>query len=138
MKKQLKVQYIVGKSSKSLEYSILNNLDFLEKQFRLSIPLITGAHISYRRNKKKYCQKIYVGKEIFVKNVNFADDFYEKYNITLDDIADVAVLGYDRVCVLNFKKYDSIVVGVEEDAVVVPDYFALKNKIHQLKSTLIF
>jgi len=70
--------------------------------------------------------------------VNFADDFYEKYNITLDDIADVAVLGYDRVCVLNFKKYDSIVVGVEEDAVVVPDYFALKNKIHQLKSTLIF
>jgi len=133
MKNQLKIQYMIGKSSLSEKYSMNDNFEVLKKQFELSIPLITGARITYKKNKKNHSQKIYVGKEIPVKEHMNEEELFEKYNITLNDIADVAVLGYDRVCLLNFKKYDTVVVGVEENAIVVPDYFALKNTIHQIQ-----
>jgi len=63
----------------------------------------------------------------------YIEELFEKYNITLNDIADVAVLGYDRVCLLNFKKYDQVMVGVDKNSIIVPDYYALKKLIFQLQ-----
>lgn len=137
MKNQLKIQYMIGKSSLSEKYPINEHPSILKKQFEISIPLITGAKITYRKHKQNHLEKIYVGKEIPLKEIVREEDLLEKYDITLDDLADLAVLGYDRVCLLNFKKYDTVIVGVEKNAIVVPDYYALKNKIYQIQTNLL-
>lgn len=117
------IQYMIGTTSVSKKYSYLENINLLKKQLELSIPLITGVRIKKEENQTK----IYVGKEIHLANNERY--LYEKYGISLENIAEIKVLGYDRACILNFKKYDTVLVGVEKDAIVVPDYFALKNTI---------
>ena len=42
---------------------------------------------------------------------------------------EIALQGFKRACLLNYKKYDQIIVGVGEKDIVVPDYFALKKII---------
>ena len=101
------------------------NLAFLDKQLHLSIPLITGADICSKKKKIK----IYVGKEINLKEYSKETYLREKFDISLETLADIAVQGYDRACLLNYKKYDQVIIGVEEDALIVPDYFALKTNI---------
>jgi len=34
---------------------------------------------------------------------------------------------------LNFKKYDQVMVGVDKNSIIVPDYYALKKLIFQLQ-----
>ena len=137
MKNSIKVQYVVGKSSLSLEYPIVNFLDFLNKQLHLSIPLITGVKISYKKNKKEYIYRVYVGKEIPLKECSKDRLFLQKYDISLHDLASVAVLGYDRACLLNFKKYDQVIVGIHSEDMVVPDYYALKKVLTHIQDTLV-
>jgi len=131
--KNVKVQYMVGKSCVSEEFNLSNNLNFLNKQFHLSIPLITGVRIKYTKNKKKYLHKIYVGKEIKLKEFIHQEYLLDKYDLDISDIADLGVLGYDRACLLNFKKYDQVMVGVDKNSIIVPDYYALKKLIFQLQ-----
>jgi len=122
----MKIQYMIGTTSCTEEDK---NLDFLDKQLQLSIPLVTGVNIKYKENKKEKLAKIYVGKEINLKEYQKEKFLLEKYDISLNDLAEVAVLGYSRACLLNYKKYETVLVGVENDALVVPDYFALKKMI---------
>lgn len=132
--KHVKFQYMVGKNCISEEFGLANNLSFLDKQFQLSIPLITGVRIKYTKNKKHYLHKIYVGKEINLKEYIHQDYLLDKYNLEASDIADLGVLGYERACLLNFKKYDQIMVGVDQDSIIVPDYYALKKLIFQIQT----
>ena len=131
--KNIKMHYFIGKHSKTEEYPYLN-LAILEKQFNLSIPLITGANIIWKTKKKEENHKIYVGKEILLQELGKEKFKLEKFQISLEELADLAVLGYKRACILNYKKYDQILVGVEDDATIVPDYFALKKILLQIKS----
>ena len=120
-----KITYRIGVSSWTEKNSMQENLAFLDKQLLLSIPLITGADICSKKKKIK----IYVGKEINLKEYSKETYLREKFVIPLETLADIAVQGYDRACLLNYKKYDQVIIGVEEDALIVPDYFALKTNI---------
>ena len=129
----LKIQYIIGKSCVSKDYNFANNMNVLNKQFLLSIPLITGVRIKYKKNKKKYLQKIYVGKELYLKDIIREEYLLNKYNLEVSDVADIAVMGYKRACLLNFKKYDQVMVGVDDNSIIVPDYYALKKLLFQIQ-----
>ena len=120
-----KITYRIGVSSWTEKNSMQENLAFLDKQLHLSIHLITGADICSKKKKIK----IYVGKEINLKEYSKETYLREKFDISLETLADIAVQGYDRACLLNYKKYDQVIIGVEEDALIVPDYFALKTNI---------
>ena len=65
------ISYIIGKKSYTPKRNVLDkeNLKIIEKQFSLSIPLITGAKI---KDKKKETN-IFIGKEIDLKEF-----FYKK------------------------------------------------------------
>ena len=58
----------------------------------------------------------------------------KKYDISMEDLADLYALGFKRACILNFKKYDTVIVGMNDDDIVVPDYFALKKALFCLKT----
>ena len=59
-------------------------------------------------------------------------ELLEKFDISMAELADVATLGYERACLLNFKKYDQVLIGVLEDDLIVPDYYALKNVLSDI------
>ena len=65
------ISYIIGKKSYTPKRNVLDkeNLKIIEKQFSLSIPLITGAKI----NDKKKETNIFIGKEI-----DLQEFFYKK------------------------------------------------------------
>ncbi len=135
MNESIKVQYLIGRTTKSLEYPLFKFLDFLNKQLQLSIPLITGVNITYRKNKKEFLKRVYVGKEIDLKEYYKDKYIFEKYDISMSDLAEIAVLGYKRACLLNFKKYDQVIVGIDSDAIVVPDYYSLKKVLNQIENS---
>ena len=58
--------------------------------------------------------------------------YIKRYDISYDDLIDLLLQGYKRVCLLNYKKYDQILVGIEETDEVVPDYFALRTSLEKL------
>ena len=132
MNNNFNIQYRIGASCYTEEFTDKEQIMyFLQKQFQLSLPLITGANIIYKK-KKENSKQIYVGKEINVKEFHKERYNLEKYDISLDELADIAVLGYERACLLNYKKYDTILIGVEKNDIVVPDYFALKEELLKL------
>ncbi len=124
------IQYAIGTSSWTREFPKEEFLEPLNKQFHISIPLITGVNIK-RKGEDGFSQKIYVGKEINLKEYSKEQYLRNKFNIPIADLADIAVKGFERACLLNYKKYDQILIGIEEDALVVPDYFALKTSLEQ-------
>ncbi len=129
----MKIQYFIGKNSHT-KMLPLENFDFLEKQFALSIPLITKVTIFLKEKKKEKQQSIYVGKEILLTEIKKENSLLEKYGISMEDLADVYALGFKRACLLNFKKYDPILVGMNQEDLVVPDYFALKKALFGWKT----
>ncbi len=131
--KNYQIHYLVGKNCQTEEVT-KSPFTFLEKQFSLSIPLITGVCIKKRQKKKEEVHNIYVGRELSISDFQKNPVLYEKYNITLEDLADFAVQGYDKVCVLNYKKYDTALVGLSSKDYVVPDYFALKKALFLVMS----
>lgn len=122
-----KISYLVGTSSftKQMNINEKENVDFINKQLSLSIPLITGVKIE----EKKETKQIFVGKEISLDHINEKNYWVQKYDIPLEKLTDLLLLGFKRACVLNFKKYDSVIVGVHDEDIVVPDYYALKKMI---------
>ena len=122
-----KISYLVGTSSftKQMNINEKENVDFINKQLSLSIPLITGVKIE----EKKETKQIFVGKEISLDHINENNYWVQKYDIPLEKLTDLLLLGFKRACVLNFKKYDSVIVGVHDEDIVVPDYYALKKMI---------
>ena len=63
-----KISYLVGTSSftKQMNINEEENVDFINKQLSLSIPLITGVKIE----DKKQVKQIFVGKEISLDHIN--------------------------------------------------------------------
>ena len=133
--KNFSLQFLIGKNSLTKE-SQVSPFELLEKQLSLSIPLITGMNITFQKKKKKWNQRVYVGRELKIQELQKDPSLLEKYNITIEELADIAVEGYQKVCVLNYKKYDSVLVGVSEEDLIVPDYFALKKYIYVLKENI--
>ena len=124
----MKVQYMLGTLSYTNETEICNT-EVLEKQLKLPIPLITAVQILTKKHKK--LKKIYVGKEIQLDSyqTNYS---IEHYDISFEDCVDLLLQGYKRACLLNYKKYDQILVGVKEEDEVVPDYFGLRTSLEKL------
>ncbi len=121
------ISYVIGKSSytKKIDIEDQENIEIINKQFSLSIPLITGVKIE----NKKETKTIFVGKEIDLQNIITKNYLLEKYELSLEALMEIALQGFKRACLLNYKKYDQIVVGVREKDIIVPDYFALKKLI---------
>lgn len=125
----MKVQYMLGTSSYTKEMEIANTM-VLDKQLKLPIPLITAVQVLTKKHHK--LKKIYVGKEIHLESFHQARYYIKRYDISYDDLIDLLLQGYKRVCLLNYKKYDQILVGIEETDEVVPDYFALRTSLEKL------
>lgn len=128
------ISYIIGKSSytKKINIEDRENIEIMNKQFSLSIPLITGVKIENKREIKK----IFVGKEIDLQSITTKNYWLEKYELSLEELMEIALQGFKRACLLNYKKYDQIIVGVGEKDIIVPDYFALKKFIVDEKNCL--
>ena len=44
-------------------------------------------------------------------------------------IIDMALEGFKKACLLNYKKYDQALIGLTEKDVVVPDFYSFRQKI---------
>ena len=126
--KEIYVKYHIGKKAFTKEYPITNPVP-INKQLNISLPLITGATI-YLPIEKDI--NILVGKEIDLNQIALDQHKIEKYNLNIDELAKLSLEGFNKACLLNFKKYDQIIVGVNDDDLVVTDYFALKRIIDGL------
>lgn len=123
----MKIQYILGTNSYTHMYDLNDDYSVLERQLQLSFPIVTSVKL-IENKKKSVSKQIFVGKEIDLQK-NSAHFWLEKYNLTYEDIADIYLQGFKKACLLNYKKYDQIIVGMREEDEAVPDYFALKEKV---------
>ena len=121
----MKISYVIGTNSYTKEVNLTSNesLEIMNKQLSLSIPLITGAKIK----RKKRVKQIFVGKELSLSSLHKNNFWLQKYDLSLEEVMDIALQGYKRACLLNYKKYDQILVGVHDEDIIVPDYFSLKK-----------
>ena len=125
------IQYQIGLKSYTKKLPIQNQIP-MNKQFSLSLPLITGATVSLPIKK---VVKILVGKEINLQNIAYDKYKIEKYNLNINELADLALKGYKKACLLNYKKYDQVIVGMNNDDYIVSDYFALKRVIDDIANS---
>ena len=126
--------YGIGKQARTREYSIYQSefLIPLQKQLSLSFPLITSITLQKEEEHlKKELFSIYVGKEITLNRLN--DYYIQKYDIDEDELERFRDAGYERVCLLSYKKYDLVLVGLKKQDKVVSDYFALKRNLLRLE-----
>lgn len=125
--------YGIGKQARTKEYSFYNScfLEPLNKQSSLSIPLITSVTLKAKNVfEQQELFSIYVGKEIYLNCYN--DYYIDKYDIDVDELERYRDAGYERVCLLNYKKYDLVMIGLRKQDRVVPDYYALKRDLMRL------
>ena len=124
----MRISYRIGTKSWTKEVE-QNVFDVLQKQLNISIPMITGVKIVKEDGSEK---QIFVGKKIDLSfNTNYQTYYTDKYDLSIEELIDLYLEGYHSVCLLNYKKYDQVVVGVHEEDEVVSDYYALKEKIKE-------
>lgn len=129
--KNVHVSFLIGNSSfTKLKY--IDDLDIVEKQLKLSIPLITGVKIINNEN----CLNIFVGKEIVLNQFLKNNYWINKYDLSLEKLIDINLNGFKRACLLNFKKYEQIVIGIKDKDIIVPDYYALKKMLINYINTI--
>ncbi len=120
------IEYQIGESSFTNRFT--KDFDSLvTKQLGLTIPLITSVKLENNKDSKR----IYVGKEINLNSIHEDNYFIKKYEIDMNDLLDISSKGYNKACLLNYKKYDLIIVGIDDNSEIVPDYYALKKKINE-------
>lgn len=127
---EVSLVYGIGKKAKTKEYSFSSSdiLKPLVRQISLSIPLITSITLKTKQQEELY--SIYVGKEF---HLNCFDEYYiEKYDLNVEELERFRDAGYERVCLLNYKKYDPVIIGLKKEDKVVPDYYALKSNMTKL------
>ena len=125
----MKIRYQLGTKSYTKDMD-LNDYEILQKQLSISMPMITSALITDESGNQR---RIYVGKKLnLYPNTNYQIYYTEKYGLSLEELIDLYLNGYSSVCLLNYKKYDQIVVGLKEEDEVVPDYYTLKEKILEI------
>ncbi len=118
------LKYLIGTSS----YTNPSSLDFLNKQFKIDVPLITGATITSNKNNIN----LYVGKEFNRSDYVRDFDIISKYDLDLEELAGIYTKGYKKAVLLNYKKYEPVLIGINDNDIVVPDYYALRNEIVKL------
>lgn len=128
----MKIQYTLGTNCYTPIYELNEEYAIMERQLQLSFPIITSVKF-FDSKKRNISKQIFVGKEIDLQN-NSARFWLEKYELSFEDISDIYLQGFKKACLLNYKKYDQIVVGMKDNDEVVPDYFALKEKIKEWKN----
>ena len=136
MNTTLSLFYGIGSQAKTREYLLSSEhcLKPLQKQKNLSFPLITSITVralSKDLQRKSKLFSIYVGKELRLHAYN--DYYIEKYGLDDEELIRLRNEGYERVCLLNYKKYDVVIVPLCKEDKVVPDYFALKRDLTKLK-----
>ncbi len=125
---EIYVKYQIGEKCFTKDFPVTNPVPIL-KQLRLSLPLITGATIKLPLKENI---NILIGKEINLDKISLEKYKIEKYDLNLDQLADLSLKGYKKACLLSFKKYDQIIIGVKEQDIVVADYFSLKRIVDAL------
>ncbi len=127
--------YGIGSHAKSKEYFLGSDrvLDMLDRQAKLSFPLITSITLRMNKPEEKIRDlfSIYVGKELNLHSYNHY--YIQKYDLDEEELEHFKKEGYDRVCLLNYKKYDLVMIGLKKQDKVVPDYFHLKKDIVKLE-----
>jgi len=135
---KLSLVYGIGAQAKSKEYSLYekNLWDPLKKQEHLSFPVITSITVraTIPKYKKNDLFSIYVGKELNLRHFN--DYYLQKYDLDEEELMDFKNQGYERVCLLNYKKYDLVMIGLKKFDKVVPDYYALKRDVTKLEKLM--
>ena len=120
------IEYQIGNSA--FTNRLTNDFDRLvTKQLGITIPLITSVRLENDDDSKR----IYVGKEIDLNSVHEYNYYIKKYDIDMGDLLDISSKGYNKACILNYKKYDLVIVGIDDTSEIVPDYYALKKKINE-------
>lgn len=131
---KLSLVYGIGTHAYTKEYFFSSSsfLKPLQKQISSSFPFITSITVNAMKEKKKReLFSIYVGKEL---NLHAYNDYYiQKYDLDLQELERFRDAGYDRVCLLNYKKYDLVMIGLKKSDKVVPDYYALKRNLMNLE-----
>lgn len=131
---KLSLVYGIGSHACTKEYFFSSSsfLNPLQKQISSSFPFITSITVkAMNQKKKRELFSIYVGKELNLNAYN--DSYIEKYDIDLEELERLRDAGYERVCLLNYKKYDSVMIGLKKRDKVVPDYYALKRNLLNLE-----
>ena len=95
----MKISYVIGTNSYTKEVNLTSNesLEIMNKQLSLSIPLITGAKIK----RKKRVKQIFVGKELSLSSLHKNNFWLQKYDLSLEEVMDIALQGYKRACLLS-------------------------------------
>ena len=145
MKKQeFSLTYGVGVHAKTKEYKLESdsNIDFINQQLKMSIPVLTHATIHVKMNHPSHPLKndlytIYIGKEFDIDTFLYHEENYSKYDISTVDILKLMMKGFTRFCLLNYKKYDQVIVGLKENDRVVTDYYALRTNINKMKKAVV-
>lgn len=130
--------YGIGACAKTKEYSFYNSSFWipLEKQEELSYPIITS--VTLKQNEKEQSKNlfsIYVGKEFLFRYLT--EHVIEKYHLDQEELKELYQAGFERFCLLNYKKDNAILVGLRKDDKVVSDYFTLRQNLIQYENTQI-
>ncbi len=125
----LLVKYLIGINCVTKEQAF--NLDYLEtKNDFTSQPLITGALIIPEQI------KILIGQEIDLHNIQKAKNILKQNNITIKDLTDLALNGYARACIVQNKKYERVIVGLDDNDFVVKNIKSLKILLQKINLKL--
>lgn len=124
----LLVKYLIGINCETKEQTF--NLDYLESKNDFSaMPLITGALIRFNLPDQI---KILIGQEIDLHNIQKAKNLLKRNHITINDLTDLILNGYDRACIVQNKKYERVVVGLDDKDFVVKNFKTLKLLLEKI------
>ncbi len=124
--------YGILKNAKTKEYSFYNSSFWkpLEKQEALSYPFITSVTVKQQEtNQSKQLFSIYVGKEFSFRYLT--EHVIEKYDMNKEELKELYLAGFERFCLVNYSKCETILVGLRKEDKVVSDYFILKQTLMQ-------
>ncbi len=121
----MKLVYVLGLKSLSKIYDI-DDMSFLDKQFSIRVPLITSVKLLYNG---KLFKNIYVGKEMNLYTLINNKYYIDKYELDNEELLLMSLKGYKKVCLLNYNRFESKMIGLNQDDIVVSDYYALRTKL---------
>lgn len=127
---QVSCVYGIGKYAKTKEYNLLSNayLNPLKKQEERLTPLITSFTLKAKNpEEERNLFSIYIGKEVFLSGKT--DSLLDQYHIDKRELDEYKKRGYERICILSYKKYDQEIIGLETHDRVVPDYETFKKNL---------
>ena len=93
--------------------------------------MIIGGMSSYNSPEMSYMVDLFDKNIIKYIAIPFDEQVYVRYLEGLIN-CDLSLKGYSKACLLNFKKYNQIIVGINNEDMIVNDYYDLKKIIDGL------